>query len=468
MTGDLAPQEIAPQRPFPLFRNVSLWVLPTVIVAITMGVLAAMYLGGSLNPAGNLSQFPIAIVNQDTGATLPDGSAINTGDTVASSLVAGIDPQQFDVRQLSLDEATSQMDNGTLYGAIVIPTGFSTDLLNYAASTTTTTLAEKPVISVLTNLRASSSVPSIVTSLSTPALDQVNSNIGQQLLQSTQAQLAATGQTDLLTGAAQSALTNPIAITVEQHNPLPAGTGNGLSAFYFALLLSLCGFTGSLVVSSMVDSSLGFIPTEMGPKYTLGRFSGLSRLATLTVKWVIMLAVAIIVAALYVAIGAALGMPIANPIGLWAYSVFAIWAVAVVAQTLIAILGPGLGLLANMFVFVVLSLPTAGATIPPEATPGIFRWLGSFEPMHQIYLGTRSILYFNGTPGSGLAIALVACAIGAILGIVGGVLATRFYDLRGHHRGPMSPAPAGSESSVRESSDEPAIDPSDQAEPRLA
>ena len=194
MTGGQASQEIAPQRPFPLVRNVSLWVLPTVIVAITMGVLAAMYLGGSLNPAGNLDQFPIAIVNQDTGATLPDGSEVNTGDTVESSLVAGIDAQQFDVRQLSLADATSQMDNGTLYGAIVIPTGFSADLLNYAASATTTTLVEKAVITVLTNVRASSSVPSIVTSLSTPALDQVNSTIGQQLLQSTQAQLTATGR----------------------------------------------------------------------------------------------------------------------------------------------------------------------------------------------------------------------------------------------------------------------------------
>ena len=200
----------------------------------------------------------------------------------------------------------------------------------------------------------------------------------------------------------------------------------------------------------MVDSSLGFTPTEMGPKYTLGRFSGLSRLATLTVKWVIMLGVAIVVAALYVAIGAALGMPIANPIGLWAYSVFAIWAVALVAQTLIAILGPGLGLLANMFVFVILSLPTAGATIPPEATPVIFRWLGSFEPMHQIYLGTRSILYFNGALGSGLAVALVACTVGAVAGIVGGVLATRFYDLRGLHRGPMRPSVTVSESPVGE------------------
>ena len=439
MSREHSSDEIAPRRAFPLFRNVKIWAPPTVITVIVMGVLGAMYLGGSLNPAGNLNQFPIAIVNQDTGATLPDGSVSNTGDMVESSLVDGIDPERFDVRQIGLDEATSQMDNGTLYGAIVIPAEFSTDLVNYAASTTTGTPVEKPAITVLTAPRSGTSTPAIVTALATPALDQVNSAIGKQVLQSTQAQLTAAGQAGLLTGAAQTALATPITITVEPHNPLPAGTGNGISAFYFALLLVLCGFTGSMVVSSMVDGSLGFTPNEMGPRYTMSRHSGLSRLTTLTVKWAIMLAVAIIVGALFVAIGAVLGMPIDNPIGLWAFSAFAIAAVALVAQTILAVFG-NLGLLANMFVFIVFSLPSAGGTIPLEATPPLDRWLGSFEPMHQIYLGARSLLYFDGTLGSGLARALVFCAIAAVAGVIGGVIATRFYDRRGLSRGPAGVA----------------------------
>ncbi|EUA91800.1 conserved transmembrane domain protein [Mycobacterium ulcerans str. Harvey] len=49
------------------------------------------------------------------------------------------------------------------------------------------------------------------------------------------------------------------------YNPLPNGTGNGLSAFYYALLLLLAGFTGSIVVSTLVDSLLGYVPAEFGP-----------------------------------------------------------------------------------------------------------------------------------------------------------------------------------------------------------
>jgi hypothetical protein len=50
---------------------------------------------------------------------------------------------------------------------------------------------------------------------------------------------------------------------------LPDNAGTGLTAFYIALLLLLGGFTGSMVINSVVDGSLGFVPTEIGPIYQL-------------------------------------------------------------------------------------------------------------------------------------------------------------------------------------------------------
>ena len=88
-------------------------------------------------------------------------------------------------------------------------------------------------------------------------------------------------------------------------------------------------------------------------------------------------------------------MPI--PLGwkTWAYGVFAIIAVGVTSSSLIAVLG-SMGLLFSMLVFVILGLPSAGATVPLEAVPTLFRWLAEFEPMHQVFLGVRSLLYLNG------------------------------------------------------------------------
>jgi uncharacterized phage infection (PIP) family protein YhgE len=321
------------------------------------------------------------------------------------------------------------MDKGTLYGAIVIPSTLSSRLVGLAASTTSPTAAPRPTITVLTNPRAGTATPGIVTTLATAALAKVNAAVGAELVSTTSAELTAAGHGAAMTGAATALLGSPITVQVTPHNALPEGTGGGLSAFYFALLLVLAGFTGSMIVSTLVDGSLGFVPSEFGPVYALARHSGLSRRATLGVKWAIMFVLALVVAGLYLAVSTALGMPISHPLLLWGYSAAAILAVALVAQTIIAIFG-SIGLIVNLFVFVIFSLPSAGGTIPLEATPPLFRWLGSFEPMHQIYLGARSILYFNGAVDAGLGRALLFCGAAAVLGVVIGLVATTIYDHR--------------------------------------
>jgi YhgE/Pip-like protein len=407
---------------------VRLWAVPMIVVLVVTGFLSAMYLGGTINFSSNLRGFPIAIVNQDVAAPTRTGQ-LDAGKQIASELVSGIDHTQFAVSRLTLAEAKARMNKGTLYGAIVIPSDLSARLVGLAGSTVSATPAPAPAVTVLTAPRTGTSTPGIVTKLATAALADVNSAVGAQLVASTRAELTATGHASAMTGAATALLQSPIAVHAEAYRPLPSGTGNGLSAFYFALLLVLAGFTGSIIVSTLVDGALGFVPAEYGPRYLLARSSGLSRRATLGVKWGIMFALAVAVAALYVAVSAALGMPLQNPLLLWAFSAAAILSVALVAQAIIAIFGTA-GLIVNLFVFVIFSLPSAGGTIPLEATPQLFRWLGSFEPMHQIYLGTRSILYLGGSPDSGLGRALLFCAGAALLGLVTGLCVTHFYDRR--------------------------------------
>jgi YhgE/Pip-like protein len=408
--------------------NPRLWAFPIVVVIIVAGFLSAMYLGGTINSSTSLKGFPIAVINEDVPVTTPAGQ-LDAGKQIADELVGGIDHDKFAVSRLTLAQAKGRMDKGTLYGAIVIPSTLSARLVGLASSTTSATASPKPTITVLTNPRAGTATPGIVTTLATGALTKVDAAVGTQLVSNTRAELTAAGQGTAMTGAATALLSSPITVQVTPHNALPEGTGGGLSAFYFALLLVLAGFTGSMIVSTLVDGSLGFVPSEFGPVYAVARHSGLSRRATLGVKWAIMFVLALIVSALYLAVSAGLGMPISHPLLLWAYSAAAILAVALVAQTIIAIFG-SIGLIVNLFVFVIFSLPSAGGTIPLEATPPLFRWLGSFEPMHQIYLGARAILYFGGTVDAGLGRALIFCGAAAILGVAIGLAATTIYDRR--------------------------------------
>jgi uncharacterized phage infection (PIP) family protein YhgE len=230
-------------------------------------------------------------------------------------------------------------------------------------------------------------------------------------------------------------LANPIQVESAVHNALPDGTGNGLSAFYYALLLLLAGFTGSFVVSMLVDSMLGFLPAEFGPVYRFAEQVKISRLRTLLIKWALMVVLALLTSGGYMLIAAQLGMPIQHTLPLWLFGAFAIAAVGIMSTSLIAVLG-ALGLLVSMFVFVILGLPSAGATVPLQVAPPLFGWLAKFEPMHQVFLGTRALLYLDGQADAGLSQALTMSAIGLLIGLLLGGIVTGIYDRRGYHRIP--------------------------------
>ncbi|MEQ6903094.1 ABC transporter permease [Nocardioides sp. YIM 152588] len=414
-------------------RSRALWLVPSLAVTLVMGCLAATYLGGLVNTDANLSGFPLAVVNDDRGATAPDGTTVDVGDQIADSLVAGLDGDEFDVEVLSAAEADERMGAGTLYGVVLLPESLSADLLGWAAAVTSPAdpdaATPAPTVELATNTRAGSMAAGIASAAGQRALAEVDAAVGEQVTAQVRAQLAASGA-DGLSAVEAAALATPLDIEVSAYDPLPAGTGRGLSAFYYALLLVMAGFSGSIGATTLIDARLGFVPDEMGPRYRHRPHSGLSRRTTLVVKWGVMALSAALVSTVYLAVGAALGMPIDHPWVLWAFGVAMIWSIAVVVNAVNALVG-NLGMTVNLFIFIVLALPSAGGTLPLEAVPPFIRWLGSFEPMHQVYVGARAILYFDAGWDAGLGRALAAAGIAAALGLVVGLVGTRAYDRRG-------------------------------------
>ncbi|WP_280221552.1 MULTISPECIES: YhgE/Pip domain-containing protein [Nocardia] len=420
-----------------------LWLTPAVIVTVVMAALAALYLGGTVNSTRDLNDFPVAVVNADTGATDPSGRPINVGEQISDSLRNGVDDDKFALRFVSLAEAEEDMGKGKLYGAIVLPSDLSGKLVALTESAVSGGAAERPEVTVYTNPLANTSGASIFDSFASQALNEANQTVGRQLLATaTQAGGPAASDTQYVTGSARIVLSEPMLVNVTPFKEVPNGTGGGISAFYYALLLVLAGFTGSLMATSLVDSQLGFTPSEIGPLYHIERHSGRSRLATLALKWGIMTVIAVLVSSVYLGIANWIGMPLDHPWELWLFSVLSITAVAVVAQAILALLG-SLGMVFSLFLFIVLSIPSSGGTTPLEAMPPIVRFLSSFEPMHQIYLGTRSILYFGATWDSGLARGVLAAALAIVLGLLVGALGTHAYDLKGLTRKPSAPTDTG-------------------------
>ncbi|EGD55557.1 DUF3533 domain-containing protein [Gordonia neofelifaecis] len=411
-------------------RSWRLWLSPVILVTLVMSAMAALYLSSILDPNHNLRAFPIAVVNEDVGATDPTGAHVNFGDEMQTTVESKVDATQVRLENLSRDEMTSRMRDGKLYGAITVPADFTAKTMALAQASLGPSGAQRPQVTVLTNPRSGTLGSSLVTSMSSAALAEMNKTLGARLTESVNGLAAQQRPPAQVSGAAAMVLAQPIDIVTVPFEPLPAHTGLGLSAFYYALLVLLAGFTGAMLVNTLVDGSLGFVASEIGPRMILRRSLGLNRLQALLIKWGVMVATSVVVSTAYLGIASALDMPVEHRSTLWAYSTLAIIAVGITALSVVSAFG-GIGMLINMFVFVFLGLPSAGATIPLEAAPRAFAWLSSFEPLHQVYLGVRAILYFDARGSAGLTHAVIMTLIGLAVGVAMGLGTAYYYERKG-------------------------------------
>ncbi|GAB2552784.1 YhgE/Pip domain-containing protein [Nocardia heshunensis] len=414
------------------------WLAPAVVVSLLMALLATMYLGYVVDPSKHMHDFPIALVDQDSGDML-GGQPTNVGKQISDALVQQIPSDKVDLRQLGISEAQRQLTSGKVYGAIIIPSDFTKRLGIFATASVVSGDVDQPMITVYTNPRIGTFSAQVVQSIASTALTKANENVGRQLTQTVHAQLQSAGgaPTPELAGLSKLMLAKPIDVVVTPFRPLPEGTGGGLTAFFYTMMVLLAGFTGAMVINAMVDSSLGFAPTEFGPWYVHYPATPISRLHTLLLKWSIIIGVAPVASVLFMAIGHWLGMPIDRPLMLFLYSTFAIIAVGVTALSIVSALGTA-GLLVNLVLFIVLGMPSSGGTIPVEAIPKSVAWLAQFEPMHQVYLGIRAILYFNADGSAGLSRAVWMTLLGLGIGLLLGGLVTRYYDRKELRRAPAN------------------------------
>lgn len=413
--------------------------LPVGVLTLLTALFGVMYLDYVADPEKNLRDFPIALVNQDVGDVTGPSDAreqVNYGTQLADALADGLPEGKVDLRLVGINEAERQMRTGQVYGTIIIPSDFSKRLGILGVGSVIPGDIERPIITVQTNPRAGTYGTQIVLRIADEAMDEVNKQVGRQLTDQVNKQLAqapGAAPSPEPSGAARLALAEPVEVVVSQYRPLPGGTGQGLSAFFYALLLLLAGMIGAMVIHTMVDAVLGFVPTEYGPWYVHFPPTPISRFRTLLIKWGVMVVSANVVSLVFLGVAKLLNMPVAHPTALFLYSALAIIAVGVTGLSVLAAIGTA-GLLVNLILFIVLGLPSSGGTVPIEATPAYFHWLAVFEPMHQVFLGVRSILYFDAGFDAGLGRGTWMALLGLAIGLVFGAVITRFYDRKGLHR----------------------------------
>jgi hypothetical protein len=317
------------------------------------------------------------------------------------------------------------MDVAKEYTAVVIPPGFTNNLLALAGVSRATS---KPAVELLTNPRAGTLAVSLATGVLQPALSHASGAIGQKLMSLSSARPA---------GAAPSpVLADPVTVSVAPYRPPPSHSALGLSPFYIALLTTFCGFLGGVIVATSIDAVLGYVTTEIGPVWGQRQPVAISRVQTLISKWVMAAPLTVILTGLMLFTAVViLGMNSSDFLSLWLLCWFAAMVVAIGTLALFAALGT-LGQIVALLVFVYLALASSGGTVPLEALGGFFRFIANFEPLRQILDGVRAILYFDGRGAAGLTRAWVASGIGLVFWVGFGLLITTWYDYKRLYRMP--------------------------------
>ena len=408
-----------------LLKVPRIWAGPVLISSVLMFLISLIYLGSIVNPTSHLHHLPVSIVDEDSGATV-DGAHLNLGQDVASALKGSASVSRLlSLQPETLSDAQDQMSLGKLYGAVVIPSDFTrAALVATKPSTPVEDPRSGPTIELLTNPRLGGVGASLAGGVMGAAVPEVSSQLAQKVL--AVAHLRAPSSE-----AARSELASFITLSTTTYRPLPANAGLGLSAFYIALLVIMCGFLASTIVNNFVDSALGYGATEIGPRWRQRRPIAISRVQTLLTKWSMGVALAPVLTGLLLLAGVGiLHADAPHLLLLWAYASFAAAVVAVGTLFFFAWLGT-LGQLVAMLVFIYLSLASSGGTVPLQAVPGFYRFVSNFEPLRQILGGVRAILYFNAQAGAGLAHAWLTTGIGLVIFLTLGFVITVWYDKRG-------------------------------------
>ena len=436
-------------QPAGAYLSPRLWLLPVVVLLLLGGAGTALYIGGLGSPGNHLDHFPIAVVNEDRGADSPTGGSENLGRNITDQMEQAFSSSdEIDLRVLSWDEARDQMGKGQIHGAVVIPETFSADANALVSGALTDTEVTRPSLTVYTNPLAGPLASSLATNAITPAVDQADKGLGEQLTAAAQtAQTAA--QADLqrqlervgadlpaqleqqvaprVAGTAADLLAEPIAVRTSVYNPPQEGTALGMGAFFYSVLLMVVGLSGSVALHFLVDSRLGVTPVELGPRFVLGPQMRQGRWSTYLLKWGIVVLGALPTAGLMMWVAAAVGMPI--PHGGWFFLTtwLSIVTVSAVTLALITLLGSA-GMIVSLIYVVFMGLPAASGVVPLEALPGFFRFIARGEPLYQMTMANRAVLYFDAQGDAGLQSGIIGMLVLILIAVVAALICSVIYD----------------------------------------
>ncbi|MDM5337281.1 DUF3533 domain-containing protein [Fictibacillus enclensis] len=160
------------------FKNKLLLWSPIIILVV--GLLFSLASLPSIHPVPR--ELPIALVNEDKGAALPDKSTINMGDQVTAIAKKAFSPSegQHPVKWVMLNEkneAMKGMNEREYYGALILPKDFSKNLVSLQTAS-----PSSPKLQILVNQGMNGSASVMANQLLNGMADKINGKVREQII----------------------------------------------------------------------------------------------------------------------------------------------------------------------------------------------------------------------------------------------------------------------------------------------
>ena len=229
-----------------LLKSKLVWA--SVGVSLVMAMLMAFsYLGAFLDPADNTHNLPLVVVNADQGLKVGQQN-LNYGQQLLDKLSG---PQASDAIQWNIlssrDEALNGLKQDKYYAAVIIPADYTAHLAALSSQSITTPAQ----IEILTNPAAGTYAGSLSQTAAQTVVTTASKAASSQLVSG----LDKAGSK--ISPDAAAVLADPVQAQITPAVPVGAHSARGLSAFYFALLLSLGAFVGSNVINILLAGVVG-------------------------------------------------------------------------------------------------------------------------------------------------------------------------------------------------------------------
>src|ERR1044072_5557779 len=124
-------------HPFRVLRAKPLWIASGVITGVLALLVAVLYVGANIDPAGHMKNLPVGLVNADKGAAV-GGKQVNLGAQITKSISkSGTGGGKIDWKVMDEREVKEELGKGKLYGALVVPADFTSSVAALTGKTAT-------------------------------------------------------------------------------------------------------------------------------------------------------------------------------------------------------------------------------------------------------------------------------------------------------------------------------------------